>query len=157
VGLGSIATFVLVGDSMHNFFDGMFIGVAFMTCSNALAVFVTIVTLYIDTQQKLADYFLITKSASMSIPRAILLIFTPGILLIVGSLVILASDPGEMVVGVFLAFSAGLFLHTSTSVCMPRVYDVVTCRKDRCFAVISVVLGAIPVGLCLVDDAKCNP
>lgn len=155
-GINNAAASVLIGDSIHNFFDGMFIGVSFMTCSTALAIFVTIVTLYIDVSQKLADYFLVTKSQSMSIPRAILLIFTPSILLIVGSLVILASEPDEMVVGVFLAFAAGLFLHVSASVTLPRVHAVVSSRTDRFFAVAFFVLGALPVGLCLVGNTKCN-
>jgi len=155
-GINNAAASVLIGDSIHNFFDGMFIGVSFMTCSTALAIFVTMVTLYIDVSQKLADYFLVTKSQSMSIPRAILLIFTPSILLIVGSLVILASEPDEMVVGVFLAFAAGLFLHVSASVTLPRVHAVVSSRTDRFFAVAFFVLGALPVGLCLVTNTKCN-
>jgi len=151
-----LAASILIGDIALNFIDGIFIGVIFMTCSTAAAVFVTIITIYKETSQETADYFLLTKFAGISIPRAVLLIFTSDLAVIVGALVITSAEPGELAIGIFLALGSGVYFHVSASECQPRVYSVVKVSRDRWLSLIFFMTGALPVGLTLLSHRHCN-
>lgn len=151
-----LAASILIGNIALNFIDGIFIGVIFLTCSTAASVFVTILTIYKQTSQETADYFLLTKFSGISIPRAVLLIFTSDLALIVGALVITSADPGELAIGVFLALGAGVYFHVSASECQPRVYSVVKDSRDRWFSLIFFMTGALPVGLTLLNHRQCD-
>jgi len=151
-----LATKVLIGDAIHNFFDGIFIGVAFLTCSNAAAVCVTLIAIYNEVSQEMADYFLLTKCAGISIPRALLLNFASGLAVVLGALSIISAELNELAIGVFLAFSAGVYLHISASQCLPRVYSVVKVSRDRYFSVLFFIAGALPIGLSLLKHGHCE-
>merc|ERR1711935_246580 len=97
-----LAITILFGDAVYNFFDGIFIGVAFLTCSNAIAVCVTLITVYNEISQHVADYFLLTKCAGVSIPRALLLIFAASVANVLGAMIIIGCDLGELAIGVLL-------------------------------------------------------
>jgi len=151
-----LITSIFFSDAIHNFIDGIFIGAAFLTCSNATAVCVTILTIYSEISQEMADYFLLTQCAGMSIPRACLLLFSSGLAVVVGALMIIGAGLGELGIGVFLAFASGVYLHISASECLPRVYSVVKASRDRWFALTFFVLGALPIGLTLLDHGHCD-
>jgi len=152
----SLAISILFSDAIHNFFDGIFIGVAFLTCSNATAVCVTLITIYSEISQKMSDYFLLTKCAGVSIPRSILLIFTSGLATVVGAIVIINAKLEEMGIGIFLAFASGVYFHISATECLPRVYIVVKKSRDRWFAITFFIFGAVPIGLTLLSHEHCD-
>jgi len=151
-----LAASILIGDVVVNFIDGMFIGVILMTCSTAAAVCIIIITIYKETSQKTADYFLLTKFAGISIPRAVLLIFTSDLSVIVGALVITFACIGELAIGIFLAIASGVYFHISASECQPRVYSVVKVSRDRWFSLSFFIIGTLPVGLALLSRGHCN-
>jgi len=151
-----LATSIFVSDIAHNFFDGIFIGVAFKTCSHTAAVLVTMITIYKEISHEVTGYFLLTKYAGVSIPRAVLLIFISDIYVVVGGMMILSINQGELAIGVFLAIASGVYLHISASECQPRVYSVVKVSRDRWFSLLFFVTGALPVGLTLLSHRHCN-
>jgi len=151
-----MASTILLGGATHNFFDGMFIGVAFMTCSNAIAVCITLITIYNEITQQVADYFLLTKCAGISIPRALLLNFASSLSDVIGALLIISSNLGNVAIGVMLAFAAGVYLHISASDCLPRVYSVVKLSRDRWYSVLFFMIGALPIGLTLLKHGHCE-
>lgn len=153
---GKLATSILVSDSVHNFFDGTFIGVAFLTCSWPTAICVSIIALYGEITQEMASYFLLTNAAGISIPRALLLIFVSGLSCVVGALVIVSVGLGQTGVGLFLAFASGSFLHIAAGECLPRVYALVDVTRDRLFALGFFIIGALPVGLTLLVEGHCT-
>jgi len=150
-----LARSALFGNAMYNFFDGIFIGVAFLTCSNAAAVCVTAIAIYGQISQQVADYFLLTQYAGVSIPRAILLIFVASFANIVGAMMIINAGLGELAIGVLLAVASGVYLHISATECIPRVYAVVKISRDRFFALTFFIFGAIPIGLTLLHHGHC--
>jgi len=152
----SLAITILFGDATYNFFDGIFIGVAFLTCSPAIAVCVTLITVYNEISQHVADYFLLTKCAGVSIPRALLLIFLASIANVLGSMIIVGCNLGELAVGVLLAIAGGIYLHIAASECLPRVYALVDVTRDRLFALGFFIIGALPVGLTLLVEGHCT-
>jgi len=145
-----------IGNSIHYLIDGFCVGVAFMTCSYATAVCVTIITAYIKVTQEVADYFLLTQSFGITIPRALLLIFASGVPVVVGSLFVISFNLDELTIGIFLALTAGIYLQKSASECLPRVYSVVTVSRDRFFSLLFFILGAIPIGVSLIESKHCN-
>ena len=151
-----MASTILVGGALHNFFDGIFIGVAFMTCSNATAVCITLITIYNEITQQMADYFLLTKCAGISIPRALLLNFASSLSDVIGALMIISANLGNVAIGVLLAFAAGVYLHISASDCLPRVYSVVKVSRDKWYSLVFFIIGTLPIGLTLLKHGHCD-
>ena len=152
----NLAASMLIGGTIRNFFDGIYIGVTFLTCSNAAMVFVTLITIYTQVTQEMADYFLLMNHAGISIPRALLLNLFAGLAVVVGALSIVSADMNELAIGVFLAFAAGVYLHISASECLPRVYSVVRVSRDRWFSLFFFIIGALPIGLTLLKHGHCD-
>eukprot|EP00555_Chaetoceros_dichaeta_P002078 CAMPEP_0198251902 /NCGR_PEP_ID=MMETSP1447-20131203/2579_1 /TAXON_ID=420782 /ORGANISM="Chaetoceros dichaeta, Strain CCMP1751" /LENGTH=465 /DNA_ID=CAMNT_0043937025 /DNA_START=88 /DNA_END=1485 /DNA_ORIENTATION=+ len=151
-----LATSVVVCDAVHNFFEGTFIGVAFLTCSYPTAICITIIALYSEISQEMASYFILTNCGGISIPRSLLLIFSSGLAVVVGALMIVSIGLGDVTIGVFLAFAAGVFLHLAAGECLPRVYSIVRDTRDRVFALAFFIIGAFPVGLTLLIEETCT-
>ena len=57
---------VLIGDFMHNFCDGIFMGTAFIHCSRSLAWSITVATIFHEIAQEFADYFVLTNPGQAS-------------------------------------------------------------------------------------------
>lgn len=155
-----LAVSILTGGTTYNFFDGIFIGVAFLTCSKSTAICVTIITIYSEISQQVADYFLLTKCAGVSITRALLLIVAASLADIIGALIIVSLGIQELAIGIFLAFASGVYLHISASECLPRVYSVMKVSskvsRDRWFALLFFIFGAFPIGLSLLHHGHCD-
>jgi len=52
---------IILGDALHNFSDGVFVGVGFLLCDNALAWSILASTIYHELAQELSDFFLLTQ------------------------------------------------------------------------------------------------
>lgn len=146
----------LIGNAVHNFCDGIFIGVSFMTCSTATAISIVLFTIYNELSQEVADYFLLTRNAGLSIPRAILLNFLSGLSVIIGGLVILRAGLNEIAIGVILSFAGGVYFNIASSEYLPRVDAVVMIPKDRLLSLFFFVIGTVPIGLTLLKHDHCN-
>ena len=147
---------VLIGDFFHNFCDGVFLGAAFLLCSRNVAYTIMAVTLYHELAQELADFFLLTKHAGLSIYLALTLNFLSGFSVMIGGMITLAIDLNEKAIGVLLAVAAGVYLHIAASECLPRVEYIVETNKDRVISLVIFILGAIPIGLTLLNHSHCT-
>merc|ERR1712115_95988 len=105
--------------------------------------------------QEVADYFLLTQSARISIPRALLFIFAAGVALVIGSLSIISFNLDHVTIGVFLSLTGGVHLQKATSECQPRVYSCVRSSRDRYFSLLFFIVGAIPAGIGLIEERIC--
>eukprot|EP00555_Chaetoceros_dichaeta_P002268 CAMPEP_0198252406 /NCGR_PEP_ID=MMETSP1447-20131203/2919_1 /TAXON_ID=420782 /ORGANISM="Chaetoceros dichaeta, Strain CCMP1751" /LENGTH=442 /DNA_ID=CAMNT_0043937657 /DNA_START=25 /DNA_END=1353 /DNA_ORIENTATION=- len=147
---------ILAGDITNNIFEGLFIGSAFMTCSTAVAVCVTIITIYTQLSRKFADYFLLTKYAGMFSTQALLLIFASGLAIFIGVAIIIIMNPGQLAVGCYLAIASGVYFHISASECLPRINSVVISPRDRWLVIGFFLFGALPIGLTLFQHGHCD-
>jgi len=149
---------IFVSDATHDIFDGMFIGVAFMTCSTATAVCISIITFYNELSRKTASYFLLTECSGVSTSRALLFVFFSSLALILGVSLIIACTihVGELTIGGFLAIASGVYFHISATQCLARINSVVSVPKDRLFTIFFFVCGALPIGFTLFSHGHCD-
>ena len=147
---------ILVGDAAHNFCDGIFMGVAFRTCSTGIAWTITGVTIYHELAQEIADFLILTNHAGLAPLRALLFNFASGLSVVLGGIIILAANINEMTIGVILSFSAGVYLYIAAGECLPRVDAAVEKRSERLYSIGFFLLGAIPIGLTLLNHDHCG-
>ena len=152
----SLALSILVGDSIHNFCDGIFIGVAFNACDNTTAYTIVFVTLYHEIAQELADFFLLTKHAGLSPVKALAGNFVAGLSVVLGGIVVLAVDVSDLTIGAILSISAGVYIYIAATECLPRVNEVVKSHADRLLTMLAFVVGAVPIGLTLLGHSHCD-
>jgi zinc transporter ZupT len=124
---------ILLGDSLHNFCDGLAIGAAFKGCGSALGWTVAVGSIAHEVSQELSDYLMLTQvpstnrlllqcpfshppltdylmltqTAGLTRGRALAMNFASGLFCVVGALVVFAAEPSPEAVGAMLAFSGG--------------------------------------------------
>jgi len=149
---------VLIGDFFHNLCDGIFIGAAFKGCGKGFGWSVTLSTVLHELPQELADYFILTSPGAMLGPvLALVLNFVSGMSVLLGGIIVLASDPDDSDVGMLLAFGAGVYLHIGAVECMPKIYEAKLSAWLRAACVLAFIVGSVLIGLILLDHEHCVP
>ena len=151
----SLCLSILIGDSFHNFCDGIFVGVAFMLCDNTTAITIVGITLYHEVAQELADFFLLTRHGGLTVMKALIVNFLAGLSVVLGGMIVLAVDVSDQTIGVALSIASGVYVHIAATECMPRVNSVVTSNMDRLVTVLAFIVGAVPIGLTLLKHEHC--
>lgn len=151
-----LAASLFVGDFFHNFSDGIFLGTAFKFCDPSVAFAVALATIYHELAQELADYFLLTEHCGIPPVKALILNFLCGLSVVFGVILILALDVSNMAIGCILAISAGVYVHVAASECIPRVEKELKTFKDRAVSILCFVIGAVPIGLVLLNHGHCT-
>lgn len=147
---------ILIGDGFHNFGDGIFIGIGFMSCSRTIAYSILAATVYHELAQEIADFFLLTRQGGLSVTYALLLNFLSGLTITLGGIVILSLDLEKDTVGIILTVAAGVYVHIAGSECMPRIDAAVYSCMDKLTMVATFALGAVPIGLVLLNHEHCG-
>jgi len=149
---------VIIGDFMHNFCDGIFIGAAFKGCGGSFAWGVAMGTILHELPQELADYAILTGAAVKMRPlHALLLNFVAGLSVILGTVVVNASDLDDGVVGLLLALGGGTYVYLAAVECMPKVHQLKLALTGNFLCLFSFVVGAVLIGLILLDHKHCVP
>eukprot|EP00978_Attheya_sp_CCMP212_P020579 scaffold59092_cov50-Attheya_sp.AAC.4 len=147
---------ILLGDSFHNFADGIFIGAAFQLCGRDVAISIMLATLYHEIAQELADFFLLTRHANLQAHWALLFNFVSGLSATLGGLIILAFSLTNQAIGVILGVAGGVYIHVAASECVPRIELAVRDTKDRLMSLGWFCVGAVPIGLVLLNHQHCE-
>eukprot|EP00929_Paragymnodinium_shiwhaense_P103988 TRINITY_DN6790_c0_g2_i3.p1 TRINITY_DN6790_c0_g2~~TRINITY_DN6790_c0_g2_i3.p1 ORF type:complete len:528 (-),score=118.80 TRINITY_DN6790_c0_g2_i3:646-2157(-) len=149
---------VLIGDLFHNICDGIFVGAAFKGCGDSFGWGVVLASVLHELPQEIADFALLTgERVNLSPLKALTLNFASGMGVLLGALVILATEVSDAMVGLFLAFGAGVYLHIAAVECMPRLLNSQLCFRDRVACIGAFLLGATLIGLILLDHEHCVP
>jgi UTP--glucose-1-phosphate uridylyltransferase len=146
---------ILLGDMMHNLADGVFIGSAFLTCDPSVGWAVVVGTVGHELSQEIADFVLLTRVCGLRAPLALALNFASGSVVFLGIVLVFATEVSQGAVGMLLACGAGLFLYNATVECIPRVLHTPGLR-EKLVALALFVLGAVAVGLVLLDHQHCE-
>jgi len=150
---------ILVGDFVHNFVDGIFIGTGFMGCGNEMGWTITAATVFHEFAQEVSDYLILTDPAQGALDpvRALLFNFLSGISVLLGVVTILAQDKIDNTsLGSLLAFGGGVYIQIGAVEAMPRAFaSVKNSVQLRLLALCSFAVGASAIGLVLLDHEHC--
>ena len=148
---------VLIGDFMHNFCDGIFIGAGFANCDAKMGWSITAATVYHELAQEVSDYCVLTDPAQGNITPvlALGLNFLSGLSVLLGVLIILSQDISNNVQGCILAFGGGVYVQVGAAECMPRVYAKAKTVQLRALGFAGFFIGALAIGLVLLDHKHC--
>jgi len=151
-----LAGSLIIGDFLHNFGDGIFIGAAFFGCSKSLAWTIVGITVYHEIAQEISDLLLLTRFAGFSLLQAIVVNFLSGTSVIIGGLIILAIDVGDVALGVIFAISSGIYLQIALAECSPRANANMNTTKERLLGLLMFTIGVVPIGLTLLNHNHCE-
>lgn len=148
---------ICFGDFMHNLCDGFFVGAAFSGCTSTIAWGIAIGTILHEIPQELSDYLILTgPQVGLSTLTALLINFVTGTSVLLGTIIVLASDVSQPTIGLLLAFGGGVYLQIGCVECMPKMVNhaLSPMRKMICIGVF--ILGAVLIGLVLIDHEHCG-
>merc|ERR1719464_985838 len=149
---------VIIGDFMHNLCDGFFVGAAFKGCGNSLGWKISAATILHEIPQELADYAILTgKSVGMRPPKALFLNFLSGLSVILGVIIVNGSDLKDKDIGLILAFGAGVYVYLGAVECMPKAHQLGLSAKMKLACLLAFIVGAVLIGLILLDHEHCVP
>merc|ERR1711937_604439 len=158
---------VLFGDFMHNFSDGIVIGVAFKSCNTSFAWTLIGATIAHEVPQELADFVVLVKRAGIKWYFALLFNFIRGMSTVIGALIFYEVDVSQMFEGWSLAFGAGVYLYVAMTELGPDVAKIAqesgkpdSDRQELLLGSIKRLLGftigAVSIGLVLLGHEHCS-
>jgi len=152
----STAWAVLVGDFLHNFADGVAIGVAFKTCDPAFGWVVATGTIGHEISQELADFAVLITRGRMSIGAALAANFLSGLAALIGTLIALYVDMSHASIGIVLGFSGGVYCWVAIGECMAYAADHTKTKTELLMASVSFIVGAVAIALVLLSHVHCE-
>jgi len=152
----NLASAILLGDFMHNFVDGIFIGVGFILCDVKFGWTIAFSTIWHELSQEVADFFLLVNQCGFSVFKALLFNFISGLSVVMGVLVILGTDLQQgPVIGSLLAIGSGVYFYLSLTEIAPRTKQFLSTRSRGMISLFMWICGAVPIGLVLLNHAHC--
>jgi len=149
---------VLIGDFFHNLCDGFFVAAAFEGCGKTFGWGVALATVLHELPQEIADYTILTGPVlSLGPIKALLANFLSGLSVILGAVVVLSSEVSDSDIGLLLAFGGGVYINIAATECMPRIYSEKLSLRIRGCCFVSFIVGAVLIGLVLLDHEHCVP
>jgi len=148
---------VLLGDFMHNFVDGIIIGIAFSGCGQSMGWSITASTIYHELAQEVSDYVVLTELGGLKPLVALFLNFVSGISVVLGAIIVLSNDVSNEAQALLLAYGAGIYVQIATTECMPKMHAIATTTNLRLIGFFFFALGCVAIGLVLMDHEHCVP
>ncbi|MBN1617766.1 ZIP family metal transporter [Candidatus Dojkabacteria bacterium] len=135
----SYGTMNLIGDSFHNFIDGLVIAAAYVA-SIPLGISTTIAVIIHEVPQEIGDFGAIIHSG-WDKKRALIMNFLVALFVVLGGIVgLVATAYIDQIVSYLMAFTAGGFIYISSSDLIPELKKGSSLKKSL-FTVLVFVFG----------------
>lgn len=126
---------VIVGDTIHNFIDGVAIATSFLI-NPGLGIITSVSTFLHEVPHEIGDFGILLK-AGWQRSHIFLVNLLSASFSILGALFVLFVIPSDYLLGLLLAIAAGLFLYLGSSDFLPHADEGLTKNK----AITSLLLG----------------
>jgi zinc and cadmium transporter len=135
----SASTMILIGDSIHNFIDGMLIGASY-SVSIPIGISTTLAVFFHEIPQETGDFGILIHSG-YSVKKALVVNFLTGITAVIGVLIALFIGPRvEWFAFSLLPFTAGGFIYIAGSDLIPELHTE-TKVKESMFQLTAIIMG----------------
>jgi zinc transporter ZupT len=144
-----------LGEALHNFTDGIFVGTAWLLCGNSMAISIAIASILHELPNQLAGYLVMVNQCGINPFVALLLNFLFGLSILFGGLLVLVFDFNQVTIGCILAIGGGTFIHVAIGELLQHAERNMTSGVQRIYSFIAFLVGAIPIGLVLINHEHC--
>lgn len=135
---------ILIGDSIHNFLDGIILAVAFLADFN-LGLITTFAILIHEIPQEMSDFAVLLYSGFTQ-RKALIYNFLVALGTVIGAgLVILFSDKISFLIGPALGITAGAFIYIAAADLIPDLHREARMAKITLLHFFLVILGIIAI------------
>lgn len=136
---------IVIGDTIHNFLDGLAIGAAFLL-SPATGIIATVAIAAHEIPQEIGDFALML-SKGMTAKRVLLVNFVSALATVVGAAMVYGLGDGLPIPEAsLLAITAGFFVYIATSDIIPSIHAQQKRRLANIQTII-LIIGVIFVGV----------
>lgn len=145
IGCTTSVPLIIVGDTIHNFIDGVAIAAAYLV-SPGLGVVTAVSTLLHEIPHEIGDFGILMKVGWRK--RKILVVnLVSSLFTTLGALMVYFLNFSEGVIGVLLAVAAGMFLYLGASDFLPQANEGSSKKKSILVLIIGalVMYGALSV------------
>lgn len=145
-----------LGEALHNFTDGVFIGAAYLGCGTALGNSVVLATVLHELPNQMAGYLVMVNQNGIDPYLALFLNFLFGMVVLLGGLLVLVVPMSNLLIGVIFAMGGGCFLHVSIFEMFGTTERNIKAKIHWLWALLSFTFGAVCIGLVLLDHEHCG-
>ena len=144
-----------LGEALHNFTDGIFIGAAYIGCGTPFGNSVVLATVLHEVPNQLAGYLVMVNQNGIDPIVALLFNFLFGLSCLFGALVVLVLDLGNLAIGCIFAVGGGIFLHVAISEMLSTAEHHAHGARHVIYMLLAFVFGAVIIGLVLLMHEHC--
>jgi len=144
-----------IGEALHNFTDGVFVGTALLSCGRSMAISIAVATILHELPNQLAGWFVMVNQNGINPWIALGLNFLFGFSILLGGLLVLLFDFNAVTIGCVLAIGGGTFIHVAIGELLQNAERNMTKGIHMIYAFFAFLVGAIPIGLILINHEHC--
>lgn len=145
-----------LGEMLHNFTDGIFIGAAYLQCGSTVGNSVALATILHEIPNQLAGYLVMVHQNGIRPVLALFLNFMFGLSILAGALVVLVLTPGDITIGCIFSIGGGIFLHVAIFEMLGHAERHVVHKRDWGYAFLAFLIGAVLIGMVLINHKHCG-
>jgi len=145
-----------LGEMLHNFTDGIFVGAAYVGCGSTLGDSVVLATVIHEIPNQLAGYLVMVNQNGINPILALAINFMFGLSVMLGGLVVLVLDLSNLAIGSIFAIGGGIFLHVAIFEMLGTADRSIAKQSDWVWVTLAFVLGTVVTGLVLINHEHCE-